>query len=353
MAGRMGRNEQKEHTYRKFGSDLRSNGLADVLFMYGEEQYLVEWAVKHALDKYVQPAMRSFDFVKLDDEATSVDEIICACDSFPLSSEKKLVRIKNHLLTRMSTPKGFSAEDKEKLISYIENPNRGNLLIFTCDAPDEKSDVVKALKKCAAVYNFDKLDYAQLSAFAEKRFRAAGMSISRDTLRYLIDETGYFNKETEYRIFNLENDIKKIIAYCDSDTVGREDIAATMNGDTDTFIFNFLDAAARRKKETAYELMHNILSSGSDVFAITAMLINQFELLLDVSEFKEDSFSLTEIVSTMKVHEFRVKKAMQLADKFTKQKLKEILCQLYETDRNIKNGLLEPTLALELLVGRI
>ena len=96
-----------------------------------------------------------------------------------------------------------------------------------------------------------------------------------------------------------------------------------------------------------------MLNAGSDVFAVTGMLINQFELILEVKEFKEDAMSMPEIVKIMKIHEFRIKKAIQAADRFTKTKLKEILVQLYEIDRNIKTGVLEQNLALELLVGRI
>ena len=44
---------------------------------------------------------------------------------------------------------------------------------------------------------------------------------------------------------------------------------------------------------------------------------------------------------------------MGYTEKFTVNKLKEILSQLYEVDRNIKTGLLEPNLALENLIGRI
>ena len=63
--------------------------------------------------------------------------------------------------------------------------------------------------------------------------------------------------------------------------------------------------------------------------------------------------SAGEIAKTLKVHEFRVKKTMGFCEKFTIEKLKSILIQLYEIDRNIKTGALEPELALELLVGRI
>lgn len=346
------RNEQKEHAYKKFGADLKADDFPSVIFMYGQEQYLVEWAAEALVKRYVNPGAAAFDFVKIDEDA-STDEILQAAEMFPMFSEKKIVWAKNHILLQSTNPKGFTAKDIEKLISYAESPNEGSILIFSCEEPDEKSETVKALKKSARVYDFDKLDYAQLAAFVEKRFRSVGIAIKRDMLRYLLDETGYFNKETDYRIFNLENDIKKIIAHSDGVAICREDIAETLNGDMDTFIFNFLDAAANRKKDTAFSMMHSILSSGSDVFSVTAMLVNQFELLLDVKEFREDGLSPAEIVKITKLHEFRVKKAAALTDRFTKQKLKEILSQLYEIDRNIKNGILEPNLALELLVGRI
>lgn len=345
--------KQKEHAYKKFGADLKNNDFSPVLFLYGIEQYLTEWAANSLVKKYVNPGAFAFDFVKIDDENAEVGMILEACDTFPMFSEKRVVWVRNHALLKSANPKGFTASDKERLLSYAASPNEGTLLILSCEQPEDKSDVVKGLKKTAQCYNFDKLDYAQLAAFAEKRFRSAGVQIKRDMLRYLIDETGYFNKETEYRIFNLENDIKKIIDHSDGLQICREDISETLNGDMDTFVFNFLDAAANKKKEAAFLLMHNILNAGSDVFAVTGLLVSQFELILEVKEFKEDGAVAAEIVKIMKIHEFRVKKAMAFADKFTKQKLKEILCRLYEIDRNIKTGVLEQNLALELLVGRI
>ena len=44
---------------------------------------------------------------------------------------------------------------------------------------------------------------------------------------------------------------------------------------------------------------------------------------------------------------------MGYTEKFSVDRLKRVLSQLYETDRNIKTGLMEQNLALELLIGRI
>ena len=86
---------------------------------------------------------------------------------------------------------------------------------------------------------------------------------------------------------------------------------------------------------------------------MTGLLVNHFELMLEIKELRRAGMYAPEISKTLKVHEFRVKKSIGFCEKFTIDKLKSILIQLYEIDRNIKTGTLEPSLALELLVGRI
>ncbi len=342
-----------EHAFKIFNRDLKNGNFPPVILMHGTEDYLIRWAVKSLVKKYVNPAAKSLDFVKLNEEGTSCDMILEACNTFSMFSEKKVVWVKDFPPLVSAAARGYTSVAVEEIIEYLNSPSDGCILIFSSEKLDAKSNLVKALRKAGKVYDFNKLDYAQLAAFAEKRFRNAGVSINRDILRYLIDETGYFNKETEYRISNLNNDILKIIAHCDDGVVTENDVIQTLKGDLDTFAFNFLDSISSRNKDSAFELLHNILSAGTDVYSIIGLLVSQFELLLAVKEFKEDGMRQSEIAAVAKVHEFRIKKAMGFADRFTIGKLKDILCQLYETDRNIKTGTLEQTLALELLVGRM
>ena len=63
--------------------------------------------------------------------------------------------------------------------------------------------------------------------------------------------------------------------------------------------------------------------------------------------------NLSNISARLKSSEFRIRKAMGFTEKFTVSRLKEILSQIYEIDRNIKTGLLSPELALEMVIGRI
>ena len=172
-------------------------------------------------------------------------------------------------------------------------------------------------------------------------------------LKYLIDETGYFNRETEYTIFNLENDIKKIIAYNETGDISVQDIDQTLKGDLDKFAFDFLDAVTSGRKDNAFRILNNILGNGGEVFSILGLLVNQFELILETKEMSEFTRDSVKMAETLKMNPYRVKKALAYADKLDKKKLQSTLSQLYEIDRNIKTGMMDQNLALELLIGRI
>ena len=341
-----------EHAFQTFHKDLKTGFFPEVLFLIGEEEYLIEWAAKSLANKFVDKSMLDIDFVKMS-ENEELDEILASCDTFSIFSERRVIWAKDFAPLLKKNAKGFGEKELEKVANYLDSPNPQSILIFSTANPEEGSGLVKLLKKHCKVYDFDRLDRPQLNAFAEKRFKAAGFSIDRSVLKYLIDETGYFNRETEYTIFNLENDIKKIVAYNENGVISEEDIDATLKGDLDKFAFDFLDAVTSNKKDVAFRMLSNILGSGGEAYSVLGLLVNQFELMLEVKEMSEDTRDTQVMADTLKMNLYRVKKALSFADKFEKKKLQSILGQLYEIDRNIKTGMIEQNLALELLIGRI
>ena len=89
------------------------------------------------------------------------------------------------------------------------------------------------------------------------------------------------------------------------------------------------------------------------MFGILSLLVNQFELMTEIKELSEEGQTLSAITKEMGMHEFRVKKAMASASRLNTDKLKDILCQLYEIDSTIKRGDIDGVMALELVIGRI
>mgnify|MGYP003298667515 CR=1 FL=1 len=202
--------EQQEHSFKTFSKDLKNGSFSAVIFMYGVEEYLINWAANSIIDKYVNPGMKALDYVKLDDDGVTAQDVIEACETFSIMSEKRGVWFKE--------PSNFSKHESEKLLSYVEKPNDGTILIvsnsnFTNDVKnrsEKRTELDKGLLEKAISYNFCQLDKKTLVGFIDKRFRLNKKEISQDLILYMIDLAGYFNKESDYRITNLENDIVSI-----------------------------------------------------------------------------------------------------------------------------------------------
>ena len=169
----------------------------------------------------------------------------------------------------------------------------------------------------------------------------------------LIQDSGYGNKEIDYNLFNMESDIKKVIAHSSGEEILSSDVALTISTNLETNVFAMLDAISRNRKEEAYRLLHNLLVSGEGVYKLLSLISSQLELILEVKEMREEGMNLAQIQKKLNVHEFRVKKAMGFTEKYSTDGLKRILSKAYEIDGNIKTGLLDQTLALELFIAEI
>ena len=144
-----------------------------------------------------------------------------------------------------------------------------------------------------------------------------------------------------------------MIAYSEGEEILLSDVLATVSGNLETSVFAMLDAISIGRKNEAYLLLNSLLSSGENLYMILSLIASQFEIILEVKELKEEGKNLSEIQSILQIHEFRIKKAMSFADRYSVKSLKQILIKVYEIDKSIKTGLLEQSFALELFIAQI
>ena len=80
--------KKKQHAFRIFSQDLKEGNLPSVIFMYGSEEYLINWAVGEIAKRFISPGTESIDYVKLSDDC-SADDLIEAAGMFSMFSEKR------------------------------------------------------------------------------------------------------------------------------------------------------------------------------------------------------------------------------------------------------------------------
>ncbi len=349
-----------EHAFKTFASDLRNGFDYPVVYMYGPEEYLIDWAANTVAGKYVSKSFAAADLEKPDAESVTMEDIVSSCETVSMFSEKRVVWIRDFAPLWQDNAKGFGDSQLKVLEEYIDAPNPGTVLIFSTskvkndpkDKKEKKTKLNKLLLSKARCYDFCQLDRPALRAFIEKRVRSKGLTVDRSITDYIVDMTGYYHKDTDYRLMNLDTDLNKMVSLA-SEKIRREDVDRAILGDMDTYIFDFLDHLSMNHKEDAFVLLHNIIASGSEFFSILGVIISQFELITEVSELRDLGMDISGIVREMGIHEFRVKKALKAAERLGTDKLKKVLCQLYSIDTDVKSGNIDGITALELLIGRM
>ncbi len=343
----------EEHAYKRIDKDLKSNSVKNLLLLYGREDYLIRWAADSLIKKFVNEACKDMDYSVLDGTCVTFEQIRDDCETLPFLSQRRVVMISGFRLLEGGKTKGMDEEGEKLLADYVKDIPDNCMLIIISETVDKRKKLYKSIAESGGVYEFSELDEKSLKSYIEKRFREAGKTARPSVVAELIAASGYYDKDTDYTLYNLENDIRKAVAYNDSSEIRMDAVENTVSGNMDTNVFAMIDALGRDRKEEAYQLLHNLLVSGEQVYKLLALLCSHFETILSVKELKEEGKSFAEMKEILGIHEFRIKKAASFAEKYTPGKLRRILQKTYEIDKSIKTGLLESSLALELFIAEI
>ncbi|MBP3815240.1 MAG: DNA polymerase III subunit delta [Firmicutes bacterium] len=342
-------NQQEEHHYKVLQRDLKAKDFPKVCLLCGKEQFLVDWGRKEIINKFIEPASKVLDLTLIDEDDLSnistANAIMESCETMPLLSPKKVVVVRDSKI--------LSSGENKELVEYIGNIPDFTVLVFLATDIDGKRSIIKAIKKAGKVYDFKQLDRKNLISFIDKRFKAGGVSLTGKTMDFLLNETGYFNKESDYNLYTLSNDITKMIALAEGGSLTEDIIKETVEGDIDTFIFNLMNSLSEGRKDKAIKLLHNIIGDKSDVSYLTAMIVSQFEIMYAIKELMEDRVPDRLICDKVDIKEGRLKVLRPYVSKLSKENLRKNLMLAYEIDGNIKTGLLSSQLAMEMFVSRL
>jgi len=360
-----------EHDYIRIGNDIKAGSLPGLVILQGIEEYLVDFYCDALIKKFVNEASKSLDVVELDRETATVDEIIENIETVSLLSDRKVVVFKNFIDSKGKYPKNIQKTEDgafAALCDYVNGKGigsgipEGSVLILTIAKQDDDSaarrrvvsDFDKALAKAGNVYDFGPLNAGQLHGFIEKRLNAAGKNYKSSLVRQIADGSGYNNKNIDYGLYELDNDIKKVLAHSGVKAeIDESDVADVIIANPENDIYGLIDAIGARRKDKALELLNNLLVKDANEYQILALLANQLELMLMAKEMSDEGMSIGLIKERMKetgTHEYKTQKAYESARRFSSAELRKMLTSAYDIDMQIKSGLYDGKLALELFI---
>ena len=96
-----------------------------------------------------------------------------------------------------------------------------------------------------------------------------------------------------------------------------------------------------------------MIKRNEEPIKILIMLANQFRIMYQAKELSKKGYTANDIASTLEVHPYRLKLALEKSRNFSSSVLLHYLEELADLDSNIKSGLVDKDLALELFILKI
>ena len=305
-------------------------GAAPIYLFDGEEVYFKERGEQMLKDKFVsEPSLNFSSFDGSAVKGSGISALIAAAESFPLLSEKRLVKITDFYPTEN--------EYETYLKKYFENPMQSTiLLIVNSSSPKGKT---ADLKKKPNVTHVDcsKADEETILRWIFTQFRRNGTEADTECceriMRYCLGDMSRIAGETE-----------KLLAYVGAGgQITSQDVDEVVYRDTDYKIYEMTNAVSSGNYGKYVSVMNELLDKGLDEMGVLTSLCLYFRSLFEIVSLNKND---AETARLLGMKEYAVKMSRRQAESFSLLRLKECYTAVCSAQNSVRSGDISPQGAL-------
>ena len=303
--------------------------------LYGEDKDLI----KHELNSIITK-IKDADKITYDMTKSTISDVIDDASTIGMFSTKKIIILEDsYFLTANKT-----IDNLDQLEKYLEHFNPNSYLFFLTYS--EKIDTRKKINKLLAkhkIIEVKKKDNTDLKKYA--------LSYLKENKKE-IEDIDYFLSRTGSRLSNIKNELDKLIMYkLDQKLITKEDIDKVCIYTSEEEIFSLTDAVIAKDTLKSMNLLEEFLNKNYDEIQIIMLLASQFRFLFQVKRLINKNKSESEIAKILEVNPYRVKFTIKKIYAYSEDMLLDNIKKIAKMDHDIKLGIMDKKLALELFIA--
>ncbi len=307
---------------------MAAEPLKPVYLLTGGDRPKIDRALARLRARFQESAVEH-----LDGEATSGEETVAACNALGLfGGGGRLVIVAG--IDR------WKAADVKAVTAYADDPTPETVLALVAEGIKPDAPLAKAVAKAGDVLAWD-VSKRRVPGWVAEQFKRLGIPADRAACELLVELVGE-------NLGELEAEIEKLATWSAGDPVGSREVELLAVHTRELPSWGLSDAWGSREVAdvlSAYDAdVHRM-----EPFLVGARLASHVTLVRRAQRLAEAGKQTKEIAKELGVHEFRVRKALAHADRYTPDELDAALVRLAGLDAALKGGSRRPAeLELEL-----
>jgi len=323
-------------TYAELNRAIEGRNIPSLLFLYGEETFLVDRAVQRLRDVVVPPEARDFNYNLYRGKETSVAEVLDTARTLPVFSAQRLILIKE--------AHDLPAAALEAFLPYLIDPVPETVLVFVAEKIDGRKRFFQEFKKRGVLVEFKRFYDNQIPAFVREQSRSAGRSFTEDALALFCRRVGSSLQE-------VHGELSKLFAYLGERKLADvADVAAIVSDTRVDSIFDLTNALGTRDPGGALRLLGRLLDEGVVPLVILSMMVRHFRQLWKTRDLLDDGVPAKEIARRIGVNPYFVDGLVAQSRRFAPDRYRQVFALFLSADLALKSSGAHPAALLESLV---
>lgn len=337
--------------YNEFLNVVKNDNIKSAYLFKGEEEYLMRQAIVLLKEKYIDSSFETLNYVNIDEKESDFETILNACETLPFMGEKKMVVI-NDIEKLIEND---NDDLSKKLSKYIEGLDSFVLLLMIDknNSLKKTTSIYKKAKKMGIVIDFDGLKGRDINNWVLNTVKEKNKGISGSNINYFLNKSTYSKYGTSKNLYDIENELLKVISYSEKDEISKENIDMVLIKTLDNNIFDLLKYISERNSDQAIVIFNEIHEMKEPIQRVVYMVIRHLRLLLMYKLYKEKGYSENDARSKMKISPYEFKNISRQSTGFTKERLVIALDEILTLDVKQKTSSLDDKLALEILIVKL
>ena len=285
---------------------------------------------------------------------TNPSELLSICGALPFMDSHRLVVVEGLLSagegrsgrgrrTGNSRTPARPTDGWEILAEAIPELPETTLLVFIDGPLSENNPLLQALRPVCQVQALATPTGEALARWLKALAEQKGASNSPSAIRSLADLVGS-------DLWALEKELEKLSLYAVGSRIEEAHVTELVHQAKEANVFAAVDAMVDGRQGVALRLLHQLRQDGRDTSYIIAMVERQLRLLALARDSMDKGVPQRELGSKLGVPQFVLRKTVDQARRHSWKDIVWRYQRLLEADLAVKEGRLDPDLALELLV---
>ncbi|HEV3408585.1 MAG TPA: DNA polymerase III subunit delta [Gaiellaceae bacterium] len=298
---------------------MATDALEPVYLIAGSDRPKVRRALRRLRARFPE---ESVDLLSAD--ATSAADAAAACNALGLfgSDGGRLVIVEG--------VERWKRDDVEALAQYLASPTPGSVLALVADDRPRDSKLADLCGQKGQVLAYDAPKPKDLAAWVRTEFERLGARADEDAPRALVEIVGD-------DVGALAAEIDRIATWAGKEPVTRADVEALATPSRETAAWALTDAWGARDAGAALAACEAELAA-KEPFLLAVRLASHVSLVRTVQLLAEEGLGAREIAKRVRLHEFRVRKALGHAANYSRDELDAAVLRLAELDAALKGA---------------